>query len=151
MVILLPDVKDGLTVLEKQLNSESLKTWLTELDKQRVRKVDLFLPKFKFETNYYLVTPFVQLGMKDAFALGIADFIGMGWAKGDLWISQIKHRAFVEVNEEGTEAAAATAVEMAGKAMDFSSEFRADHPFLFIIKDNRTAAILFMGRIVEPN
>jgi serpin B len=151
MVILLPDVKDGMAVLEKQLNSESLKTWLTELDKQRVRKVDLFLPKFKFETNYDLVTPFVQLGMKDAFALGIADFRGMGWAKGDLWISQIKHRAFVEVNEEGTEAAAATAVEMAGKAMDFSSEFRADHPFLFIIKDNRTSVILFMGRIVEPN
>jgi len=64
--------------LEKQLNSESLKTWLTELDKQRIQKVDLSLPKFKFETDYDLVSPFVQLGMKVAFAMGRADFRGMG-------------------------------------------------------------------------
>lgn len=149
MVILLPDAKGGLAALEKLLNAESLQKWLTELDNQRIQKVDLYLPKFKLETGYNLVPPFKQMGMKDAFT-GRADFTGMGWKKGDLWIAQIKHKAFVDVNEEGTEAAAATAVEMATKSVEFSREFRADHPFVFVIKDNRTGAILFMGRLVEP-
>ena len=90
--------------------------------------------------------------MKDAFRADVADFSGMGWKKGDLWISQIKHKAFLDVNEEGTEAAAATAVEMATKAV-FPGKllvFRADHPFLFLIRDNKTGTILFMGRMVAP-
>ena len=70
----------------------------------------------------------------------------LDWRKGDLWIGQIKHRAFVEVNVEGTEAAAATAVEMVTKSMPAREEvFRADHPFFFMIRDNETGAILFMG------
>jgi len=108
------------------------------------------MPKFKLETNYDLKPPFQKMGMKDAFG-GAADFSGMGWLKGDLWISQIKHKAFVEVNEEGTEAAAATAVEMATKSIPYYPVFRADHPFLFIIQDNQSSAILFMGRMVNPD
>ena len=80
-----------------------------------------------------------------------ADFSGTGWRKGDLWIGQIKHRAFVEVNEEGTEAAAATAVEMVTKsAPPRELVFRADHPFMFLIRDNETGTILFIGRMANP-
>lgn len=149
LIILLPDVKAGLVSLEKQLDTESLQRWLAELDNQRIQQVDLYLPKFKLETGYDLVPPFKRMGIKDAFT-GRADFRGMGWPLGDLWIAQIKHKAFVDVNEEGTEAAAATAVEMVTKSVGFPREFRADHPFVFIIRDNRTGAILFMGRLVEP-
>ncbi|MHB8108626.1 MAG: serpin family protein [Syntrophorhabdaceae bacterium] len=149
MVVLLPNGIDGLATLEKNLTIEKLGTWLKKLDKQKMQKVKLYLPKFKLETKYDLVPNFREMGMKDAFGTA-ADFTGMGWKKGDLWISQIKHRAFVDVNEEGTEAAAVTAVEMETKSVDLSPTFRADHPFLFIIRDNRSGSILFMGRMVNP-
>ena len=89
--------------------------------------------------------------MTDAFT-GRADFSGMD-GTNDLFISALIHKAFVEVNEEGTEAAAATAVVMETKGIHIPEEpvvFRADHPFLFLIRDNRTGSILFLGRIVDP-
>ncbi|WP_367360248.1 serpin family protein [Syntrophus sp. (in: bacteria)] len=151
MVVLLPAEADGLGRLERRLTGENLEQWLEELDASPAGETELYLPKFKLETGYDLVPPCKALGMKDAFdASGRADFRGMGWRKGELWISQIKHRAFVEVNEEGTEAAAATAVAMVTKAIRESPVFRADHPFLFLIRDNRTGTILFLGRIVNP-
>jgi serpin B len=150
MVILLPQAIDGLAALEKQLTIQNLNEWLAKLDNQKVEEVELFLPKFKLETRYDLVFPFENMGMKDAFKMNVADFSGMGWAKGDLWIGQIKHKAFVDVNEEGTEAAAATAVEMVMKSMPYNPVFRADHPFIFIIRDNQSGAIVFMGRMVNP-
>jgi serine protease inhibitor len=150
MVILLPNTVDGLPALEKQLTTQRLKEWLTALDTQTAEEIHLYLPKFKLETKYDLVPQFKKMGMKDAFT-DSADFSGMGWQKGRLSISQIKHKAFVEVNEEGTEAAAATAVEMRAKSISHYSVFRADHPFLFIIRDNQSATILFMGRMVKPN
>lgn len=148
MVILLPETVDGLPALEKQLTPQGLKELVEKLDKQRVQEMELFMPKFKLETSYDLVGSFLKMGMKDAFD-NTADFSGMGWPK-DLWISQIKHKAFVEVNEEGTEAAGATAVEMATKSMPYYPVFRADHPFLFIIQDNQSGSFLFMGRMVNP-
>ena len=151
MIILLPQTVDGLVLMEKQLTTQNLKEWLAKLNRQRVQTVDLFLPKFKLETNYDLVSPFKNMGMKDAFKMNVADFSGMGWPKGKLWISQIKHKAFVEVNEEGTEAAAATAVEMALKSIPNDVVFSADHPFLFIIRDNQSGSIVFMGRMVNPH
>ncbi len=153
MVVVLPTKFNGLAALEKQLTIENLKEWLAKLDKENVQEVLVYLPKFKLETSYDLASPFQNMGMKDAFLPGMADFSGVGWPKGNLWISQIKHKAFVEVNEEGTEAAAATAVEMVGAAMSSRENpvFRADHPFFFIIRDNTSGAILFMGRIVNPN
>ncbi|MDP2852971.1 MAG: serpin family protein [Smithellaceae bacterium] len=150
MVILLPQAVDGLAKLEKQLSIQNLNEWLAKLDESQAQEINLYLPKFKLETGYDLVPPCMKMGMKDAFALANADFSGMGWRKGFLYISQIKHKAVVEVNEEGTEAAAATAVEMATKSVPFNPEFRADHPFFFIIRDSRSGAVLFMGRMVNP-
>lgn len=151
MVVVLPQQVDSLAGLEKDLSVEKLDAWLAELDSASERDVKLFLPKFKFETGYDLVPACTALGMKDAFdTAGAADFTGMGWSKGDLWISQIKHKAFVEVNEEGTEAAAATAVEMSFRSISMDPVFRADHPFIFIVRENATGSILFMGRMADP-
>ncbi|MEE9910516.1 MAG: serpin family protein [Deltaproteobacteria bacterium] len=150
MVVLLPRAVDGLAGLEKLLSIQNLTGWLSTLDANDAEEINLYLPKFQFETGYDLVAPFMKMGMKDAFALSKADFSGMGWRKGALYISQIKHKAVVEVNEEGTEAAAATAVEMATKSMPFNPEFRADHPFFFLIRDKACGTILFMGRMVNP-
>ena len=151
MIVLLPQEIDGLTTLEEELTAPNLTKWLAELDKTPVQEIQLFMPKFKLETGYDLVPPCQTLGMRDAFdTTGKADFSGMGWPKGELWISQIKHKAFVEVNEEGTEAAAATAVEMATRSARRYPVFRADHPFLFMIRDNQTGSVLFMGRMVDP-
>lgn len=150
MVVLLPRTMDGLAVMEKQLTARNLAGWLAKLDAQPEQKIELFLPRFKLETKYDLVSSFTRMGMKEAFNLSTADFRGMGWPKGRLYISQIKHKAFVEVTEEGTEAAAATAVEMATKSFRQYPVFRADHPFFCLIRDNKSGSILFMGRIVNP-
>jgi serpin B len=133
------------------MTSQNLEQWLSALDGQRPQKVLLYLPRFKLETSYDLAAPLKKLGMQDAFEMKRADFRGMGWPQGKLYISQVKHKAFVEVNEEGTEAAAATAVEMATKSMPAPPEvFRADHPFLFLIRHDATGTLLFMGRMVNP-
>lgn len=150
MVMFLPRKVDGLASLEKNLTTQTLAKWLAALDKQHEREVELFMPKYKLETKYDLVSYCKKLGMKDAFELSTADFSGMGWPKGKLCIAQIKHKAFVEVNEEGTEAAAATAVEMKNEMAVMYPTFRADHPFLFVIRDNLTGSIVFMGRLADP-
>ncbi|WP_054030334.1 serpin family protein [Desulfatitalea tepidiphila] len=151
MVILLPNQVDGLNSLEEQATEPNLKQWLAALDSRQPRKVRLYLPRFNLETSYDLVPPFQRMGIAEAFQMPVADFRGMGWPKGKLRIAQIKHKAFVEVNEEGTEAAAVTAVEMVTKSiMEHPEEFRVDHPFLFLIRDHASGTILFMGRMVDP-
>jgi serpin B len=118
-----------------------------------LQEVIVYLPKFKmtwgtFELNKSLIA----LGMPYAFDVppNTADFSGMNGNK-DLSIAYVFHKAFVEVNEEGTEAAAATAVIMTLKSAPHSSPvFHADHPFLFVIRDNRSGSILFMGRVMNP-
>jgi len=150
MVVFLPKTVDGLAGLEKTLTAEALTQWLGDVDKQAEREVQVFVPRFNLETGYDLVPPCQALGIKDAFMSGKADFRGMGGAKGDLWIAQIKHKAFVDVNEEGTEAAAATAVEMKTRSVRRDPVFRADHPFLFVIRDGATGSIVFMGRLTDP-
>ncbi len=151
MVVLLPRQVDGLGALEAKMTAQSLNHWLSALDGQRPQKVLLYLPRFKLETSYDLAAPLKKMGVRDAFDMDRADFRGMGWPKGKLYISQVKHKAVVEVNEEGTEAAAATAVEMATKSMPAPPEvFRADHPFLFLIRHDATGTLLFMGRMVNP-
>ncbi|MBM4155433.1 MAG: hypothetical protein FJ221_10460 [Lentisphaerae bacterium] len=150
MVIILPKAADGLAALEKSLTAETLALWLAEADHQAEREAQIFVPRFKLETGYDLVPPCQALGIKDAFDADKADFRGMGWPKGELWIAQIKHKAYVDVNEEGTEAAGATAVEMIPRSARRYPVFRANHPFLFVIRDQATGSILFLGRLSDP-
>jgi serpin B len=147
MVILLPNEVDGLAEMEKTLTSENLEKWLKGLRKQEVM---VTLPKFKMTTDFELAEYLKKMGMPDAFRLPPADFAGMTGDKS-LFISAVIHKAFVAVDEEGTEAAAATAVVMSRTSVPAPPKvFRADHPFIFIIKDNRSQSILFMGRVMNP-
>lgn len=146
MLILLPKEKDGLADMEKELTTRNLAEWQKKMHKQ---EVEVFLPKFKMTSQFSLAETLEKMGMPDAFDVGKADFSGMTGNK-DLFISAVLHKAFVEVNEEGTEAAAATGVMMSLSMALEQSVFRADHPFVFIIKDNNTGSILFVGRVVDP-
>ncbi len=148
MVVVLPRQKDGLASLEKQLTAEKLAGWMRGLAE---RKVNLTLPKFKLTSRFELAAVLGGLGMRDAFSPRSADFSGMT-GKRDLFVSAVIHKAYVDVNEEGTEAAAATGVVMkltAVRPME-PVTFRADHPFLFLIRHRGTGSILFMGRVAEP-
>jgi len=148
MTILLPAKADGLAALEAQLTVAKLDGWLKAV---RNREVNVVLPRFKTTAEFSLGETLQSLGMRDAFAAGQADFTAMT-GKKDLFISAVVHKAFVEVNEEGTEAAAATGVGMALTAAmpQEPPVFRADHPFLFLIRENQTGSILFLGRIMDP-
>ena len=146
MVLLLPKQVDGLAELEKSLTLENLNDLLGKLRKQ---KVEVYIPKFKMTSEFSLARLLADMGMPDAFSRK-ADFSGMNGTL-DLFISAVLHKAFVEVNEEGTEAAAATAVVMKLKgAASAAPVFRADHPFVFTIKDIHSGSILFIGRIMNP-
>lgn len=111
-------------------------------------EIIVHLPKFKLEEQYELKEPLAKLGMTDVFSGDTADLSGMNGA-GGLFLSTVAHKAFVEVNEEGTEAAAATAGIAAFCALR-EERFTADHPFLFFIRHNKTKSILFFGRFSSP-
>jgi serpin B len=150
MVVLLPKKTDGLAGLEKSLTEEKLAAWVGQL---REQKVDVSLPKFKLTDALSLNETLAGLGMKKAFAPGEADFSAMNGGREPLFLSAVLHKAFVDVNEEGTEAAAATGAEVAAMALPRGPAvpvFRADHPFVFAIRDVRTGMILFLGRVVKP-
>ena len=117
----------------------------------RPREVDVYLPRFKFETRYLLQDALSSMGMPEAFDEFKADFSGMTGSKA-LYIFRVIHQAMIDVNEEGSEAAAATAVVMNEKSVRMESKetFRADRPFLFLIVHNSTHSILFMGRLSNP-
>jgi serpin B len=147
MIILLAKNIDGVVDLEKKLTSENLSRWLGELHKQ---KVVVSIPRFKMTEQFSLADTLRAMGMTDAFSAQTADFSGMD-GKQDLFISAVVHKAFVDVNEEGTEAAAATGIGMAmGAAPQKMPVFRADHPFIFFIRDNNSGSILFIGRVMDP-
>jgi serpin B len=151
MVVLLPNDVAGLPALEQSLTTANLKQWLTQLNIGP--KVILTLPKFKMTKEFELSNALGALGMAQAFQPSAADFSGIT-GKRDFWISSAIHKAFIDVNEEGTEAAAATAIVITAMAMARPQPpviFRADHPFIFLIRDNRSGAILFMGRVTDPN
>lgn len=145
MLVLLPK-NDDLARIERSLNTRMLSSLQDSL---RTRKVIVYFPKFVMETKYSLPVVLSAMGMPTAFTPS-ADFSGMDGTR-NLFIDDVIHQAFVEVNEEGTEAAAATAVEMVTKAVAVREPvFRADHPFFFMIRDNKTGTILFMGRLTDP-
>jgi serpin B len=149
MVVLLPRQADGLATLEGTLTIENVDRWTGSL---RSRKVHAFLPKFKMTLRFSLKKVLSAMGMPTPFTEA-ADFSKM--ANGEsLMISEVVHKAFVDVNEQGTEAAAATAVVLAPTSAPVQPEqpvvFRADHPFVFLLRDGRTGAILFAGRVSNP-
>jgi len=159
MVVIAPNDPDGLGTIEKQLSAKDLSAWIAKL---RYRKTHILLPKFKLETDYPMGETLQAMGMVRAFTDPAmpngADFSGMSASKDpmdQLYIGKVIHKAFVEVNEKGTEAAAATGVMMParGAAMplnEFTPTFKADRPFVFLIRDVKTGVILFLGRVTNP-
>jgi len=145
MVVMLPNEREGLAALEASLDAERFQESVESLE---LKKVDLFLPKFTFRDNASLGTPLKNLGMTDAF--GNADFTGISDG-GRLAISEVVHKTFIDVNESGTEAAGATAVIIETTSVNPNPPaFRADHPFLFGLRDAHTGGLLFLGRMVDP-
>jgi serpin B len=151
LLVLLPDRVDALATVEKSITAEKLASWV---EKSKSVRVALSLPKFKNTSSLDLNNALSALGIKKAFMAGQANFTGIAnVADEPLYIGLVIHKAFVDVNEEGTEAAAATAAVMvgAGRITAEPVPFVADHPFVYIIRDNRTGNILFMGRLADPS
>jgi serine protease inhibitor len=150
MIVFLPKDPGGLPGLEQSLTDSNLQQWLRQL--VSVSKVVVTMPKFKMTQQFELGSTLSAMGMPQAFSSS-ADFAGMTGHR-DFAISDVIHKAYIDVNEEGTEAAAATAVTMRALAMPAPQApppiFRADHPFVFMIRDNRSGSILFMGRMADP-
>jgi len=144
MVILLPYQIDGLPALESEVTATKLDEWYDALYDA---EVEIILPRWTFTSAFGLVDALSALGMPSAFDPFLADFSGMNGCR-DLVVQDVIHKAFVAVNEEGTEAAAATAVVVGETSAGPS--FEATHPFLFYIRDNVTGSILFLGRVVDP-
>jgi serpin B len=146
MVVILPKKMDGIAAIEKSLTPNNLARWL---ETTRETVVEVTLPKFKVESEFKLKPTLSKMGMATAFGRK-ADFSGIATAE-HLEIADVVHKAFVDVNEEGTEAAAATAVIVQTKSLPPPTpRFTADHPFLFLIRDTRNESILFLGRLSEP-
>jgi serpin B len=150
MIVLLPNDGAGLPTLEQSLTAANTQHWFGQL--RGGAKIILTMPKFKMTQQFQLGNTLSAMGMAQAFQKGAADFSGMT-GKRDFWISAAIHKAYIDVNEEGTEAAAATGIVMRSMAMQREQPpivFRADHPFLFVIRDNRSGGILFLGRVNDP-
>ncbi len=151
MDILLPDQANGLANLEQQLTPANLATWTSGLSQQRVA---VTLPKFQVTESFSLNQTLGAMGMPTAFSPA-ANFSGMNNGQDPLHISAVVHQATVAVGEQGTEAAAATGVGMTADAAvsvqpPAQQQFRADHPFVYVIRDTSTNTVLFMGRISNP-
>jgi serpin B len=155
LTLLLPDQVDGLDELERQLTPEALAGWLKGA---AFHLVDLRWPRFELGPPALSVRPALEaLGMPLAFDPAAADFSGMGTpagGPGGLWLGEISHRAFLKVDENGLEAAAAAASMIIGKGLAPPpapiEEFHADHPFLFLLRETSTGGILFLGRMADP-
>ena len=150
MVVFLPKKINGLARFERRLTNSNVKNWISRLYYSHKSKIQVNLPKFKTTSEFELSDTLGSMGMKSAFSSS-ADFSGMN-GKKDLFIGEVIHKAFVDVNEEGTEAAAATAVTMLLKGFSRKKQliFQADHPFVFMIRENKTGTVLFVGRIANP-
>jgi len=146
MLVLLPKDND-LSSLEKKLSVKNLNEWKGNMMK---KQVNVYLPKFKLETTYSLNENLAKMGMPSVFDPGLADLSGIDGEK-DLYVTGVFHKAFVIVDEKGTEAAATTGIVVGTTSVGPQPEiFRADHPFIFLIQDDRTGLILFMGKVVDP-
>ena len=146
MIFVLPKEND-ISIAESKINAENLSAWRSNFIED---DIIVKIPKFKFEKKYGLNNIMRDMGIIDAFEPDIADFSGMDGTKW-LFISDALHQSYIEVNEEGTEAAAATAIVMEATYIPEYTEFVADHPFLFLIQHKETGAILFMGKAMDPS
>uniref|UniRef100_A0A8C8SVR8 Serpin B10 n=1 Tax=Pelusios castaneus TaxID=367368 RepID=A0A8C8SVR8_9SAUR len=146
MLILLPDDIDDKST-ERELTYEKLSKWTSPEMMEKI-KVEMFLPRFKLQESYNLKPTLISMGMQDAFNQRKANLTGMS-QKNNLFVSQAFHKSFVEVNEEGTEAAASTGVVIEVRSSN-AVKFKADHPFLFFIRHNQSKSILFFGRFCSP-
>ncbi|MBI4243925.1 MAG: serpin family protein [Planctomycetes bacterium] len=147
MYIFLPNEKDGLKKFSEQLTTEN---WNGFIASFKNMDGSIRIPVFRLEYKKLLNDTLEALGMKSAFRDSQADFSRLFDPSAGIYISRVIHQSFVDVNEEGTEAAAATVVEFAAKGISREFDFTADHPFFYAIVDNKTGAILFMGTLVEP-
>jgi serpin B len=147
MVVMLPMAVDGLAELERRLESNRMQAWLAELDRQAARETHVWFPRFKTENRIDLIPLLKALGITTAFDGLTADLSGIDGID-NLYLSTALHQAFVEVDEEGTKAAAVTLFEAKTKGM--SNRFNANHPFFFLIRENSTGTILFLGRVENP-
>jgi serpin B len=150
MKIILPKNHKQMNEVVRSLNKDTFRSWSSYSDRTDVK---MYLPKFKINSESHLSKTLVSMGMTNAFN-NSADFSGMDGTKS-LYLSDVIHKAFIDVNEEGTEAAAATESHVGMKSAATPSigppkEFRADHPFIFLIQDRRSGNILFMGVVNNP-
>ncbi|XP_012785628.2 serpin B9 [Ochotona princeps] len=149
MIVLLPDDGVDLSVVEKNLTFEKFTAW-TKPECMRSAEVEVLLPKFKLQEDYDMESVLQQLGIVEVFQQGKADLSAMS-TEADLCLSKFVHKSFIELSEEGTEAAAASSAILVLECMEYGGlEFRADHPFLFFIRHNRTNSLLFCGRFSSP-
>jgi serpin B len=149
MLVLLPKERDGLPEMEKRLNGDNVAKWIKALG---AWTVDVRFPKFSNESRLSLKQTLSGMGMSDAFSENRADFTGMT-PKRPMFIDAVEHAALVEVDEKGTVAAAATSVLFGCASVGppaRSATFHADHPFVFLIRDNHTGTMLFLGRVIDP-
>lgn len=145
MTIILPDSETPLAEIEAELTSENLDLWLSSA---QITELNLGLPKFESAYGLSLAEVLKLMGMEIAFDPSAADFTGIN-AGGGLFINDVVHKTYVKVDEEGTEAAAATSVEIGFTSLPPS--FRADHPFIYMIRENNSGTVLFIGKLTEPH
>lgn len=155
LTVILPDAQGGLAGVANAMTPASFTGLLADMDTAAEKRVHVVLPKVKIEADYQLNDVMIGLGLGDAFTAD-ADFSGLieGAGPGDLMISQVLHKTFLEIDEKGTEAAAATAIIMERAAImvpeEEPVEFRADHPFLIALRHKPTGTVMFMGRVEAP-
>jgi serpin B len=143
MIVILPDRADGFAALEQQLSPSGVKSWA---DRLRQEDVNVFLPRFMMNSRWTMEAILSSLGMPAAFSKASADFSGITGARG-LFLDRVLHQVILQIDEEGVEAAAGTALTLKKGG---SVLFRADHPFLFLIRDDDSGNVLFLGRCGNP-
>ena len=137
----------GLPDLEQKLTADNLRTWLAKLDQASPKETTVGLPRFTTTQSFDLTKELESMGMPSAFN-DTSNLSGMNGMTNDLYVSDVLHKAFVKVDESGTEAAAITLVKVHSRSQ--SNSFIVDHPFIFLIRENGSGSILFIGRVIDP-